>query len=234
MRLRLVFGIVALALLLGCESPTPIPELPPNEILQRAARAMLAQNTMHFRIDIEGAPAPINTALGLGLRAAEGNFVRPDRIGVNLRVVTPLASIQADMIALGDEQYLTNFLTQKWEVLPAQFGFNPAVMFHPEFGLEKTLEQGLDGAANLGIESLDGAQTYHVRGSVDGQRLQVMSGGMLSTQRIEADVWVETGSFRVLKAVLLDPGFNEGDASTWTLTFSSFGDAFTIEAPEVE
>lgn len=234
MQLRFIIGILLLVSLWGCNTPAPIPELPPNEVLQRAARAMLEQNTMHFKIEIEGAPAPINTTLGLGLRAAEGDFARPDRIGVNLRVVTPIASIQADMIALGDEQYLTNFLTQQWEVLPAQFGFNPAVMFHPEFGLEKTLEAGLDDVANVGVESLDGTQLYHVRGNLDGQRLQLMSGGMLSTQRIDAEVWVEVATFRVLKAVLLDPGFGEGASSTWTLTFSGFGEAVTIEAPEIQ
>jgi len=42
---------------------------------------------------------------------------------------------------------------------------------------------------------------------------------------------VDVETFNVLKTVLVDPGFNEGESSTWTLSFSSFGDNFTIEAP---
>lgn len=217
-------------LLCACGAPPP-PDLPPDEMVQRAAQAMLAQNSMHFKIDISGGAVTINPALGLTLRSAEGDFTRPDRMGVHLKIIRAPAAIEADMIALGDEQYITNFLTQKWESLPAEFGFNPAVMFHPEFGLEKTLEGGLDDAALVGVEASNGAQAYHVKGSLDGARLQVMSGGLIGTGRVEVEVWVDAQTFTVQRTVLVDPSQDAAKPAVWTLTFSKFGEPVTIEAP---
>ena len=135
------------------------------------------------------------------------------------------------MIALGDDQYLTNFLTHEWEPLPPEFGFNPAVMFHPEFGLEKTLEGGLDAAELIGVESIDGAQAYRVKGSLDGIRLQFMSGGLIGTGRVEAELWVDAQTFIVRRTVLQDPSVDSEEPSTWTLTFSKFGTPVAIEKP---
>jgi len=227
---RLILVSLVLWLLPAC-SPPPPPDLPPQEIVQRAAKSMLDQSTLHFKIDIEGAAVVINPGLGLSLRSAEGDFVRPDRMGVHLKIITPVAAIEADMIALGDEQYLTNFLTRQWEPLPAQFGFNPAVMFHPQYGLDRTLEGGLDDAANAGVESIDGAQAYHVTGSLDGARLQVMSGGLISTNRVNAEVWVDAQTFAVRRVVLLDAATGAEKSLTWVLTFSQFGQPVVIEAP---
>jgi lipoprotein LprG len=58
-------------------------------------------------------------------------------MGVHLKVLVAVAAAELDMIALGNEQYLTNVLTRQWEVLPPEFGFNPAVMFDPQVGLEQ-------------------------------------------------------------------------------------------------
>ncbi len=226
------FKIVSiwLALLSACGTPPP-PERPPNEIVQRAAAAMLDQGSMHFKFEISGAPVTINATLGLSLRSAEGDFARPDRMGLHAKIISPVAAIEADMIALGDEQYITNFLTQQWEPLPAEFGFNPAVMFHPEFGLEKTLEAGLDNAALAGVEAVGSAQTYHMKGSLPGTRLQFMSGGLISAGRIDVDIWVDTQTFAIYRTVLVDHRADSDEPSAWTISFSKFDEPVTIEAP---
>jgi len=222
-------ALILLAALTACSPPPP--DLPPGEIVQRAAKSMLDQSTLHFKIEIEGAAVVINPGLGLSLRSAEGDFARPDRMGVHLKITTLGPAIEADMIALGDEQYLTNFLTRQWEPLPAQFGFNPAVMFHPEFGLEQTLAGGLDDASVAGVESIDGAPAYHVTGSLDGMRLQVMSGGLIGTNRVQIEVWVDAQTFAVRRVVLIDAATGAEQSSTWVLTFSRFGQPVTIEKP---
>ncbi|MGH9510459.1 MAG: LppX_LprAFG lipoprotein [Terriglobales bacterium] len=222
-------GLAALILVSSCSAPPP--NLPPDEIIQRTAKAMLDQQTMHFKIDISGARVTINPALGLSLRSSEGDFARPDRMGLRAKIISPVAAMEADMIALGDEQYITNFLTKQWELLPAEFGFNPAVMFHSEFGLEKTLEAGLDDTALVGIESIDGAQTYRVKGSLAGTRLQFMSGGLISTGRVDVEVWVDTQTFNIRRTVLVDHRTDAEEPTTWSISFSQFGEPVEIEAP---
>ena len=233
MRLGLWLGAAmsSIAALSACSAPPP-PELPPDEITQRAAKAMLDQHTMRFRFEIDGAPVMLNPAIGLSLRHGEGILVRPDRMGVHLKLGGPVA-IEADMIALGDEQYITNFLSKEWEPLPADLGFNPAVMFHPEFGLEKTLEGGLDQAQLAGVVSLDGATVYHVKGRMAGARLWRMSGGLIGSGTVDIGVWVDPQTFVVRKIVLSDPSAEPENPSVWTMTFSKFGEPFVIEAPDL-
>lgn len=213
-------------------NPT-LPDLPPGEIVTRAGEAMLNVPSMHFKVDISGAPVVLNPTTALQLRSVEGDFARPDKMGVHLKVIVAVAAAEMDMIALGNEQYVTDVLTRKWEVLPPQFGFNPAIMFDPKVGLEQVLKGGVDNAQLAGVESIDGVNTYHINGSLDGSRVQGMSGGLLSKGRMEVELWAEGNTFLPRKAILIDTGSDPKNPSTWTLTFSSFGKSVNITAPQL-
>jgi len=134
---------------------------------------------------------------------------------------------------LGNEQYVTDVLTKKWEVLPPQFGFNPAIMFDPKVGLEQVLKGGVDNAQLVGVESIDGINAYRIKGSLDGARVQGMSGGLLSKGRMDVELWAEGSTFLPRKAILIDTGSDPKNPSTWTLSFSSFGKTVDITAPQL-
>jgi predicted small lipoprotein YifL len=114
---KLVFALLLLSLLLAA-CGTGIPQIPPAEVITRAGDAMLQAPSFHFKIDISGKPVVLNQVTQLSLRSAEGDFARPDKMGVHLKVLVAVAAAELDMIALGNEQYLTNVLTRQWEVLP--------------------------------------------------------------------------------------------------------------------
>jgi hypothetical protein len=221
-----------LIIFLSACAPT-LPDLPPNDVVIRSGQAMLQIQSMHFKVDISGATVMINQTALVSLRSVEGDFARPDQMGVHLKVIAAVAAVEADMIALGNDQFITNFLTQQWEVLPPEFGFNPAVMFDPQYGLEQTLKNGLDNAQLLGIETIDGAAAYHIKGSIDGSRVQVMGGGLLSTSTLEAEMWVDGSTFLARKVILTDGGKDPSKPSIWTLTFGSFGKQVNITAPKI-
>jgi len=221
-----------LAFFLAACNPT-LPDLPPGEIVTRAGEAMLNVPSMHFKIDISGAPVVLNPTTALQLRSVEGDFGRPDKMGVHLKVIVAVAAAEMDMIALGNEQYVTDVLTKKWEVLPPQFGFNPAIMFDPKVGLEQVLKGGVDNAQLVGVESIDGINAYRIKGSLDGARVQGMSGGLLSKGRMDVELWAEGSTFLPRKAILIDTGSDPKNPSTWTLSFSSFGKTVDITAPQL-
>src|SRR3990172_3461065 len=79
--LRLGFLACCFAALSACGAPPP-PELPPDEIVQRAAKGMAGQSTLRFTIDIAGTPAMLNPALGLALRSGEGGLDDAELVGV--------------------------------------------------------------------------------------------------------------------------------------------------------
>jgi len=211
-----------------------IPQLPPAEVISRAGDAMLAAPSFHFKIDLSGAPVILNKLTQLSLRSAEGDFSRPDKMGVHLKVIAAVAAAELDMIALGNEQYLTNVLTKKWEVLPPEFGFNPAVMFDPKMGLEQLLKGGLDNPHWIGVETMDGKNIWHLQGSIDGARVQGMSGGLISNGPADVDLWIEPNTFLPRQAVIVDKNSNPDKPTTWTMTFSSFGKDVNITAPTLQ
>ena len=211
-----------------------IPSIPPADVITRAGDAMLNAPSFHFKIEIEGVPVYLNKIAQLSLRSAEGDFARPDRMGVHLKVIAAVAAAEMDMIALGNEQYITNVLTKKWEVLPPKFGFNPAVMFDPQVGLEQLLKSGLDNPHWIGVENIDGQSVYHLQGSISGEKLQGMSGGLISQGPVDVDLWLDSNTYLPRKAVIVDRATDPDKPTTWTMTFSSYGKQVNISAPQVQ
>ena len=230
---KLLFTLVLISLLLTA-CGTDIPQIPPADVITHAGDAMLQTPSFHFKIDVEGKPVVLNQATQLSLRSAEGDFARPDKMGVHLKVLLAIAAAELDMIALGNEQYVTNVLTHQWETLPAKFGFNPAVMFDQKVGLEQVLKGGLDNAHWIGVEDLNGKSVFHLQGSIGGERLQGMSSGLISTGPIDADLWIEPDTYLPVKAVIVDKSSDPDKPTTWTMTFSSYGKDVNITAPQVQ
>ena len=230
---NILFAILLPGLLLTA-CGTNIPQIPPTEVITRAGDAMLQAPSFHFKIDLSGKPVVLNQATQLSLRSAEGDFARPDKMGVHLKVLVAVAAAELDMIALGNEQFLTNVLTKQWEVLPPKFGFNPAVMFDPQVGLEQLLKAGLDNPHWIGVEDLNGKSTYHVQGSISGERLQSMSGGLIGKGPIDVDLWIEPDTYLPQQAVIVDKASDAEKPTTWTMTFSSYGKDVNITAPKVQ
>ena len=231
---KLLFALLLAGFLLTACGPN-IPQIPPAEVITRAGEAMLQAPSFHFKIDLSGKSVVLNRVTQLSLRSAEGDFARPDRMGVHLKVLLAVAAAELDMIALGNEQYVTNVLTQKWEVLPPEFGFNPAVMFDPQVGLEQLLlKVGLENAHWISVEPLDGKNVYHVQGSISGERLQGMSGGLIGKGPVDVDLWIDPDTSLPHKAVIVDKDSDPEKPTTWTMTFSSYGKEVNITAPQVQ
>ena len=159
---------------------------------------MLAAPSFHFKIDLSGERVVLNELTQLVLRSAEGDFARPDRMGVHLKVIAAVAAAELDMIAFGNEQYLTNILTQQWEVLPPEFGFNPAVMFDPKVGIGAGVERRHRQSRNWSAWKRSIARTSITsRAALDGARVQGMSGGLIGTARRRRKCgWTATPSCR--------------------------------------
>ena len=230
---NILFALLLPGLLLTA-CGTNIPQIPPAEVITRAGDAMLQAPSFHFKIDLSGKPVVLNQATQLSLRSAEGDFARPDKMGVHLKVLLAVAAAELDMIALGNEQYVTNVLTQQWEVLPPKFGFNPAIMFDPQVGLEQLLKAGLDNVHWIGVETLDGKNLFHLQGSVSGERLQSMSSGLIGKGPVAVDLWIEPDTYLPRQAIIVDKDSDPEKPATWTMTFSSYGKDVNITAPKVQ
>src|SRR2546430_11488325 len=131
---------VCLCLVVAC-TPNPTAVLTADQIAQRAADKMQTINSVHFSIDVTGRSKAIDALGTLLLRRAEGNVLRPDRAKSRLRVSLGGLLVEIQAVAIGEQQWLTNPLTQRWEPAPAGWGYNPAVLFDPQRGLASLLNR---------------------------------------------------------------------------------------------
>jgi lipoprotein LprG len=73
------------------------------------------------------------------------------------------------------------------------------------------------------VKRLTARSSYHLQGSISGERLQGMSGGLIGTGPIDVDLWIEPDTYLPRQAVIVDKDSDPEKPSTWTLTFSSYG-----------
>jgi len=215
--------VLLAAVALSACSPAPTPDLPVDEIVSRSAGRMRSMPGFHFLIEREGASAFLDPQDTLSFRRAEGEYASPDRVQATIRVIAPGMVAEISVISIGAVQWETDFLTGEWQELPPDWGFNPAVLFDPETGIQAALVEDLSGLVLLGTEELEetpGQRLYHLQGRFAGERLYAVSYGMIGPEAADAELWIAPGTFEVYRMILVEPG--EQEDTIWTIDFWDF------------
>ncbi len=228
----IIFSFIVFAAV-GCGPRKPT-DLPANEIITRAVERMTSLKGFHFLIDRSGAPAYLDADELYAFRRAEGEFVSPDQAIASVRIITPglVAEIQA--VGIGERYWETNFLTGNWEELPSGLGFNPAVLFDPQMGLQPILQKDLSALQLLDpaeLEELPGKLLYHLQGKIEGGNLFAMSYGLIGPEQMDVELWIDPQSFDVIRVLIahLQPGNTE--TTLWQVDFWNFDKVVAIEPP---
>ncbi|MCA9971160.1 MAG: LppX_LprAFG lipoprotein [Anaerolineales bacterium] len=232
MKNRIWFLALFLLLLAACADDPPPPA--PDEIITQMSAALAAQQSFHFAIDRSGAPAYVDPGNTLSFRHAEGDFLAPDKAQAAVRVNLPGIVTEISLISIGPIQWQTNVLTGRWEELPPNWGFNPTVLFDEAEGLPAILAADLQDVALAGTETLeDGpdAALYHLTGSVAGDRLFEMSGGLIGPETVSVDLWVAPETFLPQRIVVVEPEPERDEPSVWQVDFSQFNQEIEITPP---
>jgi LppX_LprAFG lipoprotein len=220
-----LFGALVLALLVGC---TPAPrELTPKEVLDRAADALDKATTAHFALEQQN--GTLQLAQGVQVANAEGDVLRPDRVRMKFTLRLAGFSAEAQMIAVGEELFITNPLSGQWQKAPARTGA-PRVL-DQEHGMSSLLRNVTD-PQRVGNETLDGAQTQHLKGRVAATSFAEMTGSQPTGDLVAGDVWVGSDDF-LPRQVRLEGPIGAGDTAQTirTLKLSKFNEPVTIERP---
>ncbi len=229
-----LISLLALAAISACRA-APEPEPRPQEIIQNTAARMQATSGFHFAIAQTGAPAYLDPTETISLVRADGDYAAPDKAQATVLVKLTGFVTKVDVISVADAQWQTNPLTGKWEELPPNWGFNPAVLFDSEVGLQAILATDMSELALTGKEKLEGgidAELYALTGAVAGDRLFRMSGGLIGPAAAGVQLWVMPESFELVRVVLTEPAVDEAEpASVWQVDFANFDQAVTIELP---
>jgi lipoprotein LprG len=230
----LLWGFVTLVIMTACR-PAPEPEPTPDEIVQQAAARMSQLTGFHFAIIHNGPPAYLDPDEVVSLVRMDGDYAAPDKAQAVVLVKLTGFVTKVDVISVADVQWQTNPLTGKWEELPPNWGFNPAVLFDAEIGLQTILATDMSELALTGKEQLENgpdAELYALTGKVAGDRLFQMSGGLIGPAAADAQLWVMPETFELVRVILTEPTENAEDSpSIWQVDFVNYDQTIEIEPP---
>ncbi len=225
--------IVAVALLApGCSRDTNGgTTLPPDAatILDAAATAMGAVDTVRFTIERTGAPVYIDDSDLLAFVSAEGRYAAPGSAEAVVTIDAGGVNTQIGAVAIDGETWLSNPITGAWEPAPIGYTFDPATLFDPTVGWRPLLAGGLSDVTLVGDGPEDGR--YHLRGTADQDRVAVITAGMVSGQSPLLDLWVDAATGQVTDVSF--PTTYRGDISNWTLAFVDYGAEVDITPPDL-
>lgn len=230
--------LILLLLLAACRSdatptatiaPTPTPD--PAVILQQAGQTMQGLQSVHFDIARTGGPAYLDADQLLVLNTAVGDYAAPNAVQAAITVASPGMALVVNTIAIGDQQWITNPLNQQWEQLPPGWGFNPAVLFDPELGWQPLLNEDMSNITLHGLVDLNGQNVYHLQGTVTGERIQAITGGLTSgDEPITVEAWVDPATHHILRLHFVTNS-TTAEPTDWLVNFSNFNTPVTIEPP---
>ncbi len=233
---RGILLLLLLGMLASCRTPE-LPDLPPAELVSKAAASMDGLRGFHFVIDRSGAPAYIDSRQTLSFRRAEGLYAAPDRAQAQVRLILPGLVTDVNVVSVGAVQWETNPLSGEWVELPPDWGFNPTVLFREDVGLPAILAADLTDMTVADPERLeDGPDMllYKVTGIVSGERLYEMSGSLIGPDPVQVTLWIEPESFVIHRIVAVEPVPDSEEPSVWQVEFSQFDAVFEIEPPTLE
>jgi hypothetical protein len=218
--------VIFMVTVTGCTQSTPAP-LSASEIISKSSEKMEAINSFHFVLDQVGGGTPI--AMGLEMTNAVGDVVRPDRLKATISGTLSGMFLEVQIITVGEEIYMTNPLTGKWELLPAQFSI--LKVFDPNTGIAAIMK-GMVDLANLGDEKMEGANCYHLSGSIDSDELRPITVSSVEGVAIPIEVWIGQEDF-LMRHIKLEGRItdNEVEGIIRTLKLSNFNGEVSIEVP---
>jgi lipoprotein LprG len=209
--------------------PTPTPT--PAELSAQVGQETQASSSFHFVIALSGKPVFADSTKLFAISSIVGDLKRPDGVLATLKASSGGGVNEIKSVSLAGKQYITNPITLAWQCLPPGSAFDPAILFDPSKGFEHLLQQQYRDVALLGSEELAGKPNYHLRGTLPGQALREISGGLLGAGDVKADLWADPATRRASQLVLVDSATNAASPTTWTIVFSDYEKAVDVRAP---
>ena len=216
-----------LLLLVGTACQIGPPELTAKEVLDRAADAAEKVNSAHFALEQQNGILAIGPGLQVG--SAEGDVAQPDRVKLTFTLQFAGMNAETQVIGLGDEVFVTNPISKQWQRAPA--GLSVPRVLDKTRGVPGLLRKVSD-PQKVGNETLDGAQTQHIKGNVPAAAFTDMTGGEPTDGNVTSEVWVSPVDF-LLRQVRLAGAISSGDTAETVrvLKFSKFNEPVSIERP---
>jgi hypothetical protein len=217
----LCWGTLMLGLLLaGCGASTS--STPSAQQLIKDAQAAIRKVTAyHFNLKSQN----IGTTGSLPIQSADGDIVVPDRLQANASVIFNGGSAQAQIIAIGNTQYVN--VLGSWQQTSGLL--DPRVLSDPQTGVAALLGH----VQNPTDSTSNGAPCWSITGTLQASSLAGITGGGVPASTTDT-VTVCIGKNDTLPYLIVIKGIAaQGDTAQTvrTFTLSKFNEQITIVPP---
>jgi hypothetical protein len=203
-----------------------------TEILSGASQKLANTQTVRFKLAVEG-DTYVDALHTLKLLEAKGDLVRPDRVRTEFKIeALGQVTVSIQLIIVGDQWWTTDLITGKWGPAPADFEYDPSVLFDNQGGIGPVMDRVTD-AQRLDDESIDGRDAFHIRANVTDSIIDSLTYHTLQGSPITVDLWIDRETNDLLRARLAEPPSDGPDTpAVWTLDLFDHDAQIAIEPPD--
>ena len=200
----------------------------PAAILRSSVEAVQQVNSFHFKLDHENGSTPIPLGIPVELTSAEGDIQVPDRVKAELRAKAAALNMRVDVIGIGNDTWITNPFSRRWERLP---GAALSEIANPA-ALVSTLVGTLKDVQLVGKTEMGGTSTYQLKGSIDSATLAAALPVAELGYAPSVDLYIAESDFLPRRARISGP-LTKGEPENIVrqVDFSRFNEAVSIQAP---
>jgi hypothetical protein len=231
-----VLILVALAACGGQPAPEPTATVVPSptataaELLERASVRLADTTAVHYELTITG-DTFLDSTNTIRLLDAQGDLRRPDRVYSSFRAEVLGRTITMQLITVGSDSWTTDILSGNWVKAPAEFAYNPSILFDNQNGIGPVMDRVTD-ARRLEDSEINGRPVYRIEADVDEATIGPLTSHLLDGPTVTVNLWIDRETDDLLRAELSQPPTGDStDPITWTLDLSKHGEEVSIEPP---
>jgi hypothetical protein len=201
-------------------------------LLAQTSEVLAQTQTVRFTLTVDG-DSYIDDLNQMRLIKAEGSLQRPGKVEVEFQIqLFGAGNISIKMITVDGKAYSTDLLTGKWGPAPAEFGYDPSLLFDTKGGLGPVASRLTDASVS-GIEKVDGRDCWKVEGTADKASIDFISAGTMVGDSFHATLWIDKENGQLRKIVLAEPSDNGKEhPASWTMDLTDYNDtSIDIKAP---
>ena len=228
--ISLVSALILLicAVFTGCSSGESA-SLAPADALAKSYDSMQEATSFHFSMIHSSSGTPISKSILM--TNLDGDIVSPDKLQATITGTYSDMTVEVSLITVGEDTYMTNMLSGKWELAPTSF--KVLKVFDPSSGVASIIK-GLTNVTDVGDEKVNKTKCYHFTGEVMSEALAPLTGTTATGVPIATEVWINKKNFQVVQVQLTGKITDtEVDGITRTLTFSNYNKDIDITLPEI-
>ena len=199
----------------------------PAQVLEMSSTAVRDVETLHFVLEHENGTTALPFSIG-ELVSAEGDVIVPDRLSGELRAKAASVSVRVDVIGIGDDTWITNPFSRRWEKLD---GITVADIANPT-ALIDALVQNLKDVQVTGREDLEGEPSDRLEGKLDSGVLAGSLPGAEPGHELDVTLWVATSDHLPRRARIRGRlSGKEPEDIVRELSLSKYNEPVQIDAP---